>query len=222
VLILGETGTGKELVARSLHERSPRSEQPFVALNCGALPQSLLESELFGHQRGAFTGAERDKPGLFELVDAGTLFLDEIGDTSQGLQVRLLRVLEAQEVRRIGDTETRPVDVRLVSATHHDVERMVKDGEFRQDLFYRLNTVILHVPPLRARRGGIRLLAQEFAAELGTAHRRTVSLAEDCLAALDSLDWPGNVRELRGVVERGIAMAFPGHRKEKLRFRHVR
>ncbi len=210
VLILGETGTGKELVARSLHEQSPRSQQPFVALNCGALPESLLESELFGHRRGAFTGADRDKPGLFELANGGTLFLDEIGDTSPAMQVRLLRVLEAHEVRRVGDTETRPVDVRLVSATHRDIEGMVKDEEFRQDLFYRLNTVILHVPPLRARRGDIRMLAHQFAAEFGASQGRTVSLSESCLAALERLDFPGNVRELRGVVERGIAMALPG------------
>ncbi len=208
-LILGETGTGKELVARSLHEGGPRAERPFVAVNCGALPESLLESELFGHVKGSFTGADGDKPGLFEQANGGTLFLDEIGDTSAALQVSLLRVLETREVRRLGDRRTRPVDVRLVSATHRDIEQMVKEGDFRQDLYYRINTIVLHVPPLRGHREDIRPLALHFAAECARAHGTSVTLSEDCLAALERMELPGNVRELRGIVERGIALAMP-------------
>ena len=170
---------------------------------------SLLESELFGHVKGAFTGASADKPGLFEQANGGTLLLDEIGDTSRALQVSLLRVLETREVRRIGDTRTRPVDVRLVSATHRDIEWMVKEGDFRQDLYYRINTIVLHVPPLRAHREDIRALAQHFAAECARAHGTKVSLSEDCLAALERMELPGNVRELRSIVERGIALAMP-------------
>ncbi|MGH0030386.1 MAG: sigma-54-dependent transcriptional regulator [Myxococcota bacterium] len=209
VLILGETGTGKELVARSLHEGSPRADRPFVAINCGALPESLLESELFGHVRGAFTGANADKPGLFEQANGGTLFLDEIGDTSPALQVSLLRVLETSEVRRVGDSRTRPVSVRLVSATHRDIESMVKEREFRQDLYYRINTIVLHVPPLREHREDIRTLARHFASECARAQGTPVELADDFLDALGGLDLPGNVRELRGIVERGIALAMP-------------
>ncbi len=210
-LILGETGTGKELVARALHDESPRADRPFVAINCAALPESLLESELFGHVQGAFTGAGAAKPGLFELADGGTLFLDEIGDTSPALQVRLLRVLESREVRRVGDTRARSVDVRLVSATHRDLESMVKDGDFRQDLFYRINTIILDVPPLRARREDIPLLARHFAAEFASAGGPPITLTDECLDTLQRMDLPGNVRELRGLVERGIALAMPGH-----------
>jgi DNA-binding NtrC family response regulator len=210
VLILGETGTGKELVARSLHDQSPRAARPFVAVNCGALPEALLESELFGHQQGAFTGAHRDKPGLFDLADGGTLFLDEIGDTSAAMQVRLLRVLEDQEVRSVGGSETRKIDVRLVSATHRDIEAMVKAGDFRQDLFYRINTITLQVPPLGARRDDIAALAQHFAQECAAMSGRQVTLEDGFLAALAQRDFPGNVRELRSVVERAIALAAPG------------
>ncbi|MGH0035299.1 MAG: sigma-54-dependent transcriptional regulator [Myxococcota bacterium] len=218
VLVLGETGTGKELVARSLHEQSPRRDAPFVAINCGSLAESLLETELFGHCRGAFTGADKDKPGLFELADGGTLFLDEIGDTSPALQVRLLRVLETQETRRVGDTRTRKVDVRLVSATHRDIDAMVKEGDFRQDLFYRLNTIQLHLPPLRARREDVRLLAVRFADECSAIHGTTHTLSEECLETLERMELPGNIRELRHVVERGIAMALPASLVEP---RHV-
>ncbi len=209
VLILGETGTGKELVARALHERSGRRDRPFVAVNCGALPETLLESELFGHRRGAFTGADRDKQGLFEQADGGTLFLDEIGDTPPSLQVKLLRVLETGEVRALGDTQERRVDVRLVSATHRDLERAVKEGEFRQDLFYRINTVSLHIPPLRRRRADIPFLAQHFAEEFGAENARRITLAEDFLDALGRCSFPGNVRELRNAVERAIALTVP-------------
>jgi transcriptional regulator with PAS, ATPase and Fis domain len=209
-LILGETGTGKELVARAIHDQSPRQPQPFVAVNCGALPDSLLESELFGHARGAFTGAERDKQGLFEHADGGTIFLDEIGDTSPALQMKLLRVLETKEIRPLGDTRTVRVDVRVVSATHRDLEAAIEEGTFRQDLFYRLNAVTIFVPPLRRRRVDVAFLAQHFAEELGAAHARRITLAEDFLESLASRDFPGNVRELRNAVERAIALATPG------------
>ena len=208
-LVLGETGTGKELVARAIHEQSERSEQPFVAVNCGALPDSLLESELFGHKRGAFTGADKDKVGLFEHANGGTLFLDEIGDTSPALQMKLLRVLENKEIRRLGDTKTVGVDVRVVSATHRDLEQGIEAGTFRQDLYYRLNTVTLHVPPLRRRRVDVPFLAQHFAEEFGASHARRITLSEELLDALSEQEFPGNVRELRNAVERAIALAGP-------------
>jgi DNA-binding NtrC family response regulator len=210
VLIQGETGTGKELVARAIHEQSPRAGGPFVAINCGALPDSLLESELFGHRRGAFTGAARDKTGLFEVADGGTLFLDEIGDTSPALQMKLLRAIENREIRPLGDTESRQVDVRLISATHRDLEAAIEEGSFRQDLLYRLNVVTLFVPPLRRRRVDIPFLAQHFAEELGAAQARRITLDEDFLEALSQRDFPGNVRELRNAVERAITLAADG------------
>jgi transcriptional regulator with PAS, ATPase and Fis domain len=210
VLIQGETGTGKELVARAIHEQSPRAAGPFVAINCGALPDTLLESELFGHRRGAFTGADRAKTGLFEAAAGGTLFLDEIGDTSPALQMKLLRVIETRELRPLGDTEVRHVDVRLVSATHRDLEAAIEEGSFRQDLFYRLNAVTLFVPPLRRRRVDIPFLAQHFAEELGAAQARRITLDEDFLEALSRRDFPGNVRELRNAVERAITLATDG------------
>jgi DNA-binding NtrC family response regulator len=209
-LILGETGTGKELVARAIHDQSSRHRQPFVAVNCGALPDTLLESELFGHARGAFTGAEREKKGLFEHADGGTIFLDEIGDTSPAMQMKLLRVLETKEIRPLGDTRTLCVDVRVVSATHRDLEAAIEEGTFRQDLFYRLNAVTIFVPPLRRRRVDVPFLAQHFAEELGAAHARRITLAEDFLESLAARDFPGNVRELRNAVERAIALAAPG------------
>jgi DNA-binding NtrC family response regulator len=210
VLIQGETGTGKELVARAIHEQSSRAKGPFVALNCGALPDSLLESELFGHRRGAFTGAARDKTGLFEVADGGTLFLDEIGDTSPALQMKLLRAIENREVRPLGDTQTRQVDVRLISATHRDLEAAIEEGSFRQDLLYRINVVTLFVPPLRRRRVDIPFLAQHFAEELGAAQARRITLDEAFLEALSRRDFPGNVRELRNAVERAITLAAEG------------
>ncbi len=209
VLIFGETGTGKELVARAVHAHSERFAGPFVAVNCGAFPESLLDAELFGYRRGAFTGANRDKIGLFEQADGGTLFLDEIGDTSLSMQVKLLRAIEAGEVRPLGGTETRAVDVRIVAATHRDIERMLKEGEFREDLFYRLNTTMLHVPPLRRRRVDIPFLAQHFAEEFGASQARRVVLSEDFLEAISRADFPGNVRELRNAVERAITLATP-------------
>ena len=210
VLVLGETGTGKELVARALHEQSDRAHRPFVAINCGALPDSLLEAELFGFEKGAFTGATAAKRGLFREADGGTLFLDEIGDTSPALQVKLLRAIEAGEIRAIGSTKTQQVDVRIVSATNLDLEEAIEQRTFRQDLYYRLNSVILQVPPLRRRRLDIPFLAQHFAEELGEEYARRITLSEDFLEAVSQRDFPGNVRELRNTVERAIALASPG------------
>ncbi len=207
VLIRGETGTGKELVARALHERSDRARAGFVPVNCGALTETLLESELFGHVRGAFTGADRDRPGLVEEADGGTLFLDEVGEMTPSLQVKLLRTLETGEVRRVGDRHDRRVDVRVVSATHRDLDSDVASGRFRQDLYYRLNTVTLEVPPLRRRRVDIPFLAQHFAEMLGEQTARRITLDESFLDALSRHDFPGNVRELRNAVERAIALA---------------
>jgi transcriptional regulator with PAS, ATPase and Fis domain len=218
VLILGETGTGKELVARAIHEQSPRAGGPFVAVNCGALPDSLLESELFGHRRGAFTGADHDKTGLFEVADGGTIFLDEIGDTTPALQMKLLRVIETRELRPLGDTQVRHVDVRLVSATHRDLEAAIEEGSFRQDLYYRLNAVTIFVPPLRRRRVDIPFLAQHFAEELGAAQARRITLDEAFLDALSQREFPGNVRELRNAVERAITLAAP---EETVGARHL-
>lgn len=210
VLVLGETGTGKELVARALHEASPRARKPFVAVNCSALTETLLEAELFGFKKGAFTGADRDHPGLFAQAHEGTLFLDELGDMPLTLQAKLLRVLETGEVRPIGSTESRQVDVRIVSATHCDLASAIETGAFRQDLYYRLNTVSIYVPPLRRRRVDIPFLAQHFAEEFGAEHARRAMLSEDFLEALAQRDFPGNVRELRNAVERAIAIAAPG------------
>jgi transcriptional regulator with PAS, ATPase and Fis domain len=207
VLVCGETGSGKELVARAVHEQSRRARGPFVAVNCGALPDTLLESELFGFARGAFTGAVQARQGLFEQADGGTLFLDEIGDTSPGMQAKLLRVLEARAVRPLGAEGERPIDVRIVSATHRDLDAGVRDGRFRQDLLFRLNAATLAVPPLRRRRVDIPFLAQHFAEELGDAHARRIVLGEDFLEALGRHGFPGNVRELRNAVERAIALA---------------
>jgi transcriptional regulator with PAS, ATPase and Fis domain len=209
-LILGETGTGKELVARAIHEQSPRSGSLFVAINCGALPDSLLESELFGHRKGSFTGADRDKRGLFEHASGGTILLDEIGDTSPALQMKLLRALENKEIRPLGDTRTIRVDVRVVSATHRNLEAAIEEGSFREDLYYRLNALTIYVPPLRRRRVDIPFLAQHFAEEFGGAHARRITLQEDFVESLAQRDFPGNVRELRNAVERAIALAAPG------------
>jgi len=210
VLILGETGTGKEVVARAVHRESGRRARPFVAINCGAFPEALLESELFGSERGAFTGATTDRPGVFEQADGGTLFLDEIGEMPLSMQVKLLRVLEDGEIRRLGATAVRKVDVRIISATHRDLEIDTEQGRFRQDLLFRLNTAQIRVPPLRRRAVDIPFLAQHFAEEFGAENARDITLSEDFITALCQHDYPGNVRELRNAVERAIAMAAPG------------
>jgi two-component system, NtrC family, response regulator AtoC len=208
VLILGESGTGKELVARAIHEASPRAARRFVAVNCAAIPANLLESELFGHARGAFTDAVRDKPGLFEDADGGTLFLDEIGELPLALQSKLLRALQEGEIRRVGDTQNIKVDVRLVAATLRDLAEDVAAGRFREDLYYRLNVLPIEIPPLRERVEDIPQLARFFA--LRHAERHDVSpvgLPEDVIAALQSQPWPGNVRELENVIERLLVLA---------------
>ena len=216
VLIRGETGTGKELIARCLHETSPRRKEPMVKLNCAAIPETLLESELFGHEKGAFTGAERRKPGRFELADGGTLFLDEIGDVSPAIQTKLLRVLQEREFERVGGTETVRVDVRVVSATHRNLEAMVQDGTFREDLYFRLNVFPIHVPPLRERTQDLPDLARYFlhrhAREAGRTQLEGLSGA--ALERLVSYAWPGNVRELENVIERAVILCTTGSRIE--------
>src|SRR5205823_9344731 len=204
VLVLGESGTGKELVARAIHERSARAERPFVPIHCGALPREVLESELFGHEKGAFTGAVNAKPGLIELADGGTLLLDEIGDMEPDSQVKLLRVLETGTFFRVGGTRPRRVDIRLVAATNRDLAAAMKMGQFREDLFYRINTITLTLTALRDRREDIGMLAQHFLDTKTTyGHKR---LSAPALAALEAYAWPGNVRELLHVIERGVIL----------------
>jgi DNA-binding NtrC family response regulator len=202
VLVMGESGTGKELVARAIHKHSPRSAGPFVPVNCGALTETLLEAELFGHTRGSFTGATADRKGLWEEAAGGTLFLDEIGETSPAMQVKLLRVLQEGEIRRVGSSRTTKVDARVVAATNRELEREVKANSFREDLFYRLSVVILRVPPLRERRSDIPLLAERFlGAASENAGRGRLRFSEGTLKVLTAYDWPGNVRELESAVE---------------------
>ena len=207
VLIRGESGTGKELVATALHQLSPRAKGPLVRLNCGALTESLLESELFGHEKGAFTGAVQRKPGRAELAHGGTLFLDEIGDVTPALQVKLLRLLQEKQFERVGGTETLSVDVRFVAATHQPLEDMVKRGAFREDLFYRLNVVPLSVPPLRERSEDLEVLVDHFLKTLATTHGREVRCDPEVLAALKKRSWPGNIRELQNLMERLVVLA---------------
>ncbi len=201
VLIIGESGTGKELVARAIHKHSPRAAGSFVPVNCGALTETLLEAELFGHVRGSFTGAHADRKGLWEEAEGGTLFLDEIGETSPAMQVKLLRALQEGEIRRVGASRTTRVDARVVAATNRDLEKEVKAGKFREDLFYRLGVVMLHVPPLRDRRGDITLLAERFLRAATEDTTRRLRFAPATLAVLVAYDWPGNVRELESAVE---------------------
>jgi two-component system NtrC family response regulator len=208
VLIEGASGTGKELVANALHFNSPRKDKPFVAVNCAALAESLLESELFGHEKGAFTGAHRQRQGHFELADGGTIFLDEIGELPLDAQVKLLRVLQEHEFSRIGSERAITVDVRVITATNRDLVEMVEKGSFRMDLFYRLNVFPLLVPPLRERREDIPLLVQKFLADQARAQGRSFSrVSEDGMALLMAYHWPGNIRELQNVIERAAILA---------------
>jgi two-component system response regulator AtoC len=208
VLITGESGTGKELVARAIHARSSRTAAPFVAINCGAIPENLLESELFGHKRGAFTDATTDRRGLFEEAHAGTLFLDEIGELPLNLQVKLLRVVQEGSIRRLGDTKDIEVDVRIIAATHRDLSADVKAGRFREDLFYRINVLLIHIPPLRSRREDVSLLIDHFIlrnnARLGTRIR---GVQAEVRKLLLEYAWPGNVRELENTIERAMVLA---------------
>jgi sigma-54 specific flagellar transcriptional regulator A len=208
VLVLGESGTGKEVVARAVHQRSPRREGPFVALNCGAVPADLLESELFGHEKGAFTGAAAQRRGRFELAHRGTLFLDEIGDMPMPMQVKLLRVLQERRFERVGGNETMEVDVRIIAATHRNLEQAISDGRFREDLFYRLNVFPIELPPLRERREDLPELVAELCAQLERSGRGRVRLGFDTLRALQAYAWPGNVRELDNLIER-LAVLHP-------------
>jgi DNA-binding NtrC family response regulator len=210
VLIRGETGTGKELVARFIHDESARAGGPFVGLNCAALPEGLLESELFGHEQGAFTGAARARKGRFELAQGGTLFLDEIGDVSPRLQLSLLRVLQERRLERLGSAQPIALDVRVVAATHRDLEKLVADGTFRHDLYYRLNVIQVQVPPLRERREDIPALMQHFIEKWGAKGGivgRVPRLGADVLPLLMAYQWPGNVRELENLVQRALALA---------------
>ena len=207
VLIQGETGTGKELIARAIHAASPRAGRPFVPVDCSALAEGVLESELFGHVKGAFTGAMIDKRGLFEAAHGGTCFLDEVGEVSPCVQAKLLRVLQEHEIKRVGGTGTLGVDVRVIAATNRDLGQQVTSGKFREDLFYRLSVVTLGVPPLRERRDDIVLLATHFLRKYAAANARAVSgIAPETMALLAAYDWPGNVRELEHAIERAIAL----------------
>ncbi len=211
VLIQGETGTGKELIARAIHNISSRCGRAFIKLNCAAIPLDLLESELFGHERGAFTGAIAQKVGRFELADKGTLFLDEVGDIPLALQPKLLRVLQEQEFERLGGTRTQQVDVRLVAATHRDLTDMVGKGEFRSDLYYRLNVFPVLLPPLRARREDIPALVTHFAEIFGRRMGKQIEhIPEETMFALGSYAWPGNIRELQNLIERAVILSNDG------------
>ncbi len=218
ILVLGESGTGKELIARAIHANSPRASQPFVPVDCASLPEHLLESELFGHEKGAFTGAVRSKPGLVETAHRGTLFLDEIAELPAPLQVKLLRVLQERQIRRVGGTGLVDVDVRVVSATNRDLKDAIGKGQFREELYYRINVIAIRLPPLRERAGDIQLLARTFLKRFG--QERVTGIDEAAAAALDRYGWPGNVRELQNVIERACALAdgsaitvedLPGH-----------
>lgn len=211
VLLLGETGVGKEVFARWLHEHSPRSEKPFIAVNCGAIPHELIEAELFGVKKGAYTGAQESRPGRFERADGGTLFLDELGDLPLSAQVKLLRVLQTGEVERLGDDEIRKVNVRLVAATNVDLQQAIKDSQFRADLYYRIATYPVNIPPLRDRRADILILANSMIEKFSNSYqKRLAGLSGQAMQVLTGYEWPGNVRELENVIERGVLLANDG------------
>jgi len=208
VMVSGESGTGKELIARAIHYNSGRGERPFVSINCGALPDNLLESELFGHMKGSFTGATSQKKGLFEVASGGTIFLDEIGETSPAMQIKLLRVLQERRIRRVGGTEEIPVDVRVITATNQELEQMVREKTFREDLFYRINVIAIEMPPLREKREDIAALAEHFLAKYREIVGKPISegIAKTTMEFLEAYDWPGNVRQLENVLERAVAL----------------
>jgi len=210
-LLRGESGTGKELIAHAIHYNSPRAKKPFVKVSCGALPDTLIESELFGYEKGAFTGADARKKGRFELAEGGTLFLDEIGDVQLSTQVKLLRVLQEREFERLGGHETLKADVRLIAATNKDLERAIEQGKFREDLFYRLNVFPIFIPPLRERKPDVLLLADHFLQRFSAEHGRDIRrLATPAIDMLTSYHWPGNARELQNVIERAV-LVCDGH-----------
>lgn len=211
VLIHGENGTGKELIANAIHFNSPNVKKPFIKLNCGVLAESLLESELFGHVKGAFTGAIKDKVGRFEIADGGSLFLDEIGDISPNMQVKLLRVLQEGEFERVGSSETIKVDVRIIAATNKDLEQEIKKGKFRQDLYYRLNVIPIVVPPLRERKDDIKLLVNHFLKRFNRLYNKEIGDLDDTIiSAFEQYDWPGNIRELENLIERSVVLNKTG------------
>lgn len=207
VLVIGESGTGKELVARRIHDHSPLKNKPFIPVNCGAIPENLIESELFGHKKGSFTGAVAEKMGLFEAANHGTIFLDEVGELPLSMQVKLLRVIQERSFRKVGGTDDVHVDVRIIAATNRNLEEAVRQGTFREDLYYRLNVILIRTPPLRERAGDVRLLAKFFLEQFAQKFSKsTRSFAPGVLEALDGYGWPGNVRELENVIERAIAL----------------
>jgi len=227
VLILGESGTGKELLAKAIHLNSGRSTAPFVVVNCGAIPETLIESELFGHKKGSFTGAHADRIGKFEAANHGTVFLDEIGELSPALQVRLLRVIQEREIQKIGQTDPLKIDVRVVAATNRDLNTMLEDRSFREDLYYRLSVIQLRIPPLRERRDDIPLLAEHFVAQFCQRYRLPRRLTPSAVDVLTEYNWPGNVRELENVIESAVVLSkseqiIPGFFPENVRQEHVR
>ncbi len=211
VILYGETGTGKEIVARALHECSYRRSHPFIAINCGAIPENLLESELFGHVKGAFTGAVNNKPGKFELADGGTIFLDEIGDMSLELQVKLLRVLETSTFEPVGGSKSIKVNVRVVAATHRDLEKAIQEGRFREDLYYRLHVIPVRLPPLRERKKDIAYLIKHFVSHFNLTKKMNISaVSPDAAECMEQYPWPGNVRELKNIMERLVVLKGEG------------
>jgi DNA-binding NtrC family response regulator len=208
VLIIGESGTGKELVARAIHQKSTRAKGPFIALNCGAFPREILENELFGHEKGAFTGAVNEKAGAFELADGGTLFLDEVAEMEADVQVKFLRALEQHMFRRLGGKKEITVDIRVIAATNKDVEKALEDGDLREDLYHRLAVIPLTLPPLRDRSGDLKLLAQEFLQRFSADHEKDIAgFSEGALEYVQTYSWPGNVRELKNAIERAVILA---------------
>ncbi|MBI2712030.1 MAG: sigma-54-dependent Fis family transcriptional regulator [Bdellovibrio sp.] len=208
ILITGESGTGKELVARLIHESGPLRGEPFVPVNCGAIPENLIETEMFGHHKGSFTGAINDKQGLFDIANGGTLFLDEVGELSLSMQVKLLRVLQEKKIRKVGGVSDVSVDVRIIAATNLDLEVAVRDGKFREDLYYRLNVILIRTPPLRDRGGDIRILAELFLKKsMKRAHKNLLEITPKAFEALEAYTWPGNVRELENVIERAVTLS---------------
>ncbi len=210
ILLIGESGTGKELTAKAIHYNSPRKDKPFVAINCGALPEHLLESELFGHEKGAFTDAKELKKGLFETANNGTLFLDEIGSMPIEMQVKLLRAIEEKEIRRVGGTKTIPLNVRFIAASNQNLEKLIDENKFRQDLYYRLAVAMINLPPLRKRNGDVRLLTQYFLEKLNREKEKSVEIESDAINILEKYDWRGNVRELENLIELQVVMAANG------------